>query len=107
MPPSLLPDWVLVTAFFLCAWVKLHADLVKTGRLKSYSIVTHFIATGSLVGIVLIGHFMPLRWHGGGKFWLIASCYLLMMVFGSVTKKLPAQSEAKRWKKTMKRSRLN
>ena len=106
MPPPLSPIWILVPVLvmLLCVMVMGTIDLVKQGRLRGYSIGTHFLAVSALVGMVLIGHFMPPRWHNGGKYWLTGICFMLYIGFGAVTKKWPAPTQEKRWKKAIKRS---
>ena len=102
MPPPLLPEWVIPAVLIAGASVSAHAKLVKQGRLRGHSIVTYFCGMTALICSGFIEFYVPLRWHGGAKFLLIVACYVLMVLFMAVTKKLPAAPPPKRWRKTIR-----
>ncbi len=103
IPAPLLPDWAVPAALVAWAFVSAHVQMVRQGRLKGPSIVTHFCGTAALAGIPFIEFFVPWHWCGGAKLLLIGTCFALMVLFMAVTKKSPAPSEPKRWRKTSRR----
>lgn len=95
MPVSSIPDFVIPAALLLWAFVKAHVDMVKQGRLRGYSIVTHFLAMTCLAGQVFVFFYVPEHWKHGAKWGVDAGCWLMCIALMAVTRKWPAQVEAK------------
>lgn len=102
-PASLLLGWVVPAVLVAGAFVSAHVQMVKQGRLRGHSVVTHFCGTAAVACIPFIEWFVPWHWHGGAKVLLIGGCFGLMVPFMAGTKKSPVPPEPKRWRKSSRR----
>lgn len=61
MPPPLLPGWGVPAALVACLLIFVHVQLIRQGRLKGPSIVTHFCAVAAIACIPFVDFYVPAR----------------------------------------------